>query len=241
MNRRDFFHFSLAASALALLPGCASLSPSSARSRHPHPKRGLGMSTKNPQWAQRLAAINVAWFYSWGPQKPEGVPPGTEFIPMVYRKTDDTKFAEITRVLKTQKSTHLLGLNEPDEKKQGNMTVDEALALWPLLMALGLPLGSPGCVHPDNAWMKAFMQGVNERRLRVDFVNVHSYGGPNADALLKRLEAIRDLYQRPLWITEFLQRYAWFPARPTSIPLGTSALFNEDNTLTPLGEIYRTA
>ena len=45
-------------------------------------------------------------------------------------------------------------------------------------MKTGLRLGSPVCVHPDNAWMKAFMQGVAERKLRVDFICMHSYGGP---------------------------------------------------------------
>jgi hypothetical protein len=40
---------------------------------------------------------------------------------------------------------------------------------------------------------------------------------------------------------DFVERYAWFPAKTTSIPLGTSALFNADGALTPLGEIYRDA
>jgi hypothetical protein len=279
MNRRNFLQFTLAASTLALLPGCTT-ALSKAAPRHPHPKRGLGLSTRvdrNPLWREKLAAINLAWFYSWGPEKPEGLPPGVEFVPMVFRKTTDERFAEITKSIKDQKSTHVLGLNEPDEKKQGNMSVEEALDFWPKLMELGLPLGSPGCVHPDNAWMKAFMKGADERGLRVDFVNVHSYAGPGVDSLMRRLETIRDLYGRPLWITEFavgdwqaksveenrfkperiqafmrellprldscefVERYAWFPARPTSIPLGTSALFNEDASLTPLGEIYRSA
>ena len=245
--------------------------------RHPHPKRGLGLSTKNTDWREKLAALNVNWFYTWAPQKPEGVPPEIEFVPMVFRKTTDEKFAEAAASIRGQKSTRLLGLNEPDAPKQGNMSVEEALAFWPQLMALDIPLGSPGCVHPDKDWMKAFMQGVDERGLRVDFVNVHSYGGPNADALMKRLESVHALYKRPLWITEFgvgdwkaktreenvhtpervqafmeqllprldacefLERYAWFPAKPSSPSLGSCALFNEDGSLTPLGEIYRSA
>jgi hypothetical protein len=235
------------------------------------------MSTKNVDWREKLTAINAAWFYSWGPVQPEGVPAGVEFVPMVFRKASDAGFADATKAIRAQKSTHVLGLNEPDAPKQGNMTVEQALDFWPQLMALGIPLGSPGCVHPDKEWMKAFMKGVDDRGLRVDFVNVHSYGGPNADALMKRLESVHALYKRPLWITEFgvgdwkartreenvhrperiqefmtqllprldacefLERYAWFPAKPTSASLGSSAIFNEDGTLTPLGEIYRSA
>lgn len=271
MNRRTFIQLSLAASTMAMFPAAASTTAGAPA----RPKRGLGLSTKDPLWRQKLQASHAGWFYSWGPVRPADTPPGVEFVPMVFGRMNDTRFAETAAALKQQGSTRLLGLNEPDEKHQGNVTVEAALELWPKLMALGLPLGSPGCVHPDREWMKAFMQGVKERSLRVDFVCVHSYGGPNANALMQRLETVRDLFQRPLWITEFavgdwqakaraqnrhspervhafmeellprldacefVERYAWFPAQPTSAPLGSSALFNEDGSLTPLGEAYR--
>jgi Glycosyl hydrolase catalytic core len=37
----------------------------------------------------------------------------------------------------------LLGFNEPDLSSQSNMSVSQALALWPRLMATGMRLGSP--------------------------------------------------------------------------------------------------
>ncbi len=37
----------------------------------------------------------------------------------------------------------LLGFNEPDMSSQSNMTVSDALRLWPRLMATGMRLGSP--------------------------------------------------------------------------------------------------
>jgi hypothetical protein len=40
---------------------------------------------------------------------------------------------------------------------------------------------------------------------------------------------------------DFLERYAWFPSLPDSPPLGTSALFDAEGALTPLGELYRDA
>lgn len=40
---------------------------------------------------------------------------------------------------------------------------------------------------------------------------------------------------------DFVERYAWFPAKPTSGPLGTSALLDENGALTRLGECYRDA
>lgn len=47
------------------------------------------------------------------------------------------------------------------------------------------------------------MKGVLERHLRVDFVAVHSYGGLNVDALMNQLEAVHQLFGRPIWMTEF--------------------------------------
>jgi hypothetical protein len=124
--------------------------------------------------------------------------------------------------------------------------------------------------------MTDFMKGVKERQLRVDFVTVHSYGGLSADALMNRLESVHQLFNRPLWITEFavgdwqaktraenryqpeqvvefmgkilprldacrfVERYAWFPAKPDNKALGPCALFNDDGSLTPVGEAYRT-
>jgi len=37
---------------------------------------------------------------------------------------------------------------------------------------------------------------------------------------------------------DFVERYAWFPAGENNSALGTSALFKEDGSLTPLGQFY---
>ncbi len=38
---------------------------------------------------------------------------------------------------------------------------------------------------------------------------------------------------------DFVERYAWYPAKPDNRHLGTCALFDADGGLTPLGEFYR--
>ncbi len=274
MNRRTFFQFSLAATAAAVFPDCATGAlPASSRSSV---KRGLGITTKpGSQWREKLKACSAHWFYSWGSTPPEDIPAGVEFVPMVWGGKTDGSFTKLGEQLRKARCQQLLGFNEPDQKEQANITVEDALALWPKLMDTGLRLGSPGCVHPDREWMKEFMKGVKERQLRVDFVTVHSYGGLSADALMKRLEAVHQLFNRPIWITEFavgdwqaktraenryrpeqvvgflehllprldgcgfVERYAWFPAKPDSRALGPCALFNDDGSLTPVGEAYR--
>lgn len=206
MNRREFLGLSLAAAMAAVAtrvdagPRAQGTSAGSSRAR----KKGLGRTTKYPTWPQRLTDLRCKWFYSWGGNIPEGVPPGVEFVPMIFRHGGKAEaIARVGAAAKQAGITELLGFNEPDVENQGNMTVEQALDAWPLLMETGLRLGSPACVHPDNEWMTAFMAGVKKRKLRVDFVCVHSYGGPNAEGFVARLEKIQKLFRRPIWITEF--------------------------------------
>ena len=202
MNRRDFIQFTLATSALALFSANSTALAQPARKSQP--KRGLGIGfRKDDRWQEKLRSVGASWFYSWMHTAPADIPPGLEYVPMIFRRISDAQMDRSRDDIRENKSKFLLGFNEPDAEKQGNVTVEEALAFWPKLMALSLPLVSPACVHADKEWMTAFMKGVKERSLRVDFVAVHSYGGPNADALMRRLESVYKLYKRPIWLTEF--------------------------------------
>lgn len=224
-----------------------------------------------------MELLGARWLYNWNTTPPENIPAGIEFFPMAWSKVREESFPQLRAELRQHQFKTLLGYNEPDQAKQGNLTVEAALEQWPRLIEFGVRLISPSCVHPDKEWMKAFMKGVDERKLRVDAIGFHSYGGPSADGLMKRLMAVHEMFGRPIWITEFavgnwsaktcaenkhkpervvefvrrllpqldackfVERYAWFPARSDSAPLGPSDLFNDDGTLTPVGEAYRTA
>jgi hypothetical protein len=96
--------------------------------------------------------------------------------------------------------------NEPDSKKQANLDVKEAIAAWSLVQSTGLLLGSPACVHAKNAWMTDFVaQLEGTDGLRMDYITVHWYGSPNAQAFQDEMKSIHDFYNArwPLWITEF--------------------------------------
>ena len=174
----------------------------------PHPKKGFGMVTKTAGWSQKITKLNVAWHYSWGHELKNDEPDSVEFVPMIWGAWSDTSAVQAKLdEIKTYKSKgqikYLLGFNEPDNKDQSNMTVESALAYWPKLMETGLPLGSPGCVHADREWMIDFMDEIDRRNYRVDFVCVHWYGGANAQTLVNYLNKVYDLYKKPIWITEF--------------------------------------
>ncbi|TWU22717.1 glycoside hydrolase family protein [Bythopirellula polymerisocia] len=255
-------------------------SPGEAKDTTAQPSAKRGFCTvvrKDGEGAERIEALNAKWFYTWGAKKPAVMPQNAEFVPMIWGRFNPERHShleQLTLAAQQGEFKYLMGFNEPDQPKQSDITVSEAIQLWPVLEAIGLPLCSPGCVHPDKEWMQQFMKEVDELGLRVDYVSVHSYGGPSAKALVERLKKIHAMYNRPIWITEFavgdwnaqsvaenkhspekikqfmlevlpmleeldfVHRYAWFSASPDSAPLGTSALFNEDGSLTELGEIY---
>jgi hypothetical protein len=105
----------------------------------------------------------------------------------------------------------LLTFNEPDLSSQANMSVAQALALWPKLMATGLDLASPA-VASDAAtpggWLDQFMSGAARHHYRVNFIAVHWYGGNFATAaavaeLRGYLESIHQRYSLPIWLTEY--------------------------------------
>lgn len=152
-------------------------------------------------------SLNPSWLYTWNSARPEGLPESIEFCPMFWGGGDEAKFRQRVEKLMPLVSEGtvktVLGFNEPDKRDQSNMTVEQALKLWPILMELDVPLVSPSCAHPDRPWMQEFMAGVASQKFRVDYIGVHSYGGPNAAALLNRMQRVSRAFGRPIWITEF--------------------------------------
>ncbi|MES2462313.1 MAG: glycoside hydrolase family protein [Armatimonadota bacterium] len=181
-------------------------------------KKGFGIVAKpGGDWADRVRALQVPWFYSWGGETPVGVPSGVEFVPMVWGWYG--RSAESTRRHYPPRAPHaapLLGFNEPDGKEQANLSVEAALAAWPTLMETGRRLGSPAAVHADKAWMTQFMAEANRRKYRVDFITVHWYAEPKVSSLMAYLDRVHSLYRKPIWVTEFAAA-DWKATDPKSI------------------------
>ena len=167
-------------------------------------KKGACFTTNVQTWSSRVSALKVYWHYSWGVNANITEPDSVRFVPMVWSKWSlDRNLAIVDSLAKVGKVKQLLGFNEPDGKEQANLTVEESISYWPKLMNLNIPLGSPACIHADNAWMKEFMTKAEGKGFRIDFICVHWYGGANAQSLIDHLKAIHDLYKRPIWVTEF--------------------------------------
>ena len=111
------------------------------------------------------------------------------------------------RIAKSAADT-LLGFNEPNKSDQANMTVQQAIDLWPQMMATGKRLGSPatttGGTLGEDSWLDRFMEQASAKNYRVDFIAVHYYSdNPDVSAFKAFLEAVHDQYQKPIWVTEW--------------------------------------
>lgn len=198
--RREFLKQSallFTASALSATSGSA------ADVKKPSGKKGVGQGVKNDKDWEKLKSLNVNWFYNWNSSIADGKPKEIEYVPMIWNGKQAKNVRVRVDKLKAQKHQTLLGFNEPDKKDQANMTVDQALELWPELMSSGLRLGSPGAAHPDKEWMREFMAKATEKKYRVDFVCVHWYWHPKPSDFMGKLREIHKLYNLPIWITEF--------------------------------------
>jgi len=202
-----------------------SASPSPSPSRKPKPtpskhtaaapvqiasgaKKGVGVWTFNGV-SQALGASGASWYYTWNTQH-QGVttPSSTSFVPMIWGadSVTDSALAQARA-----NGPYLLGFNEPDMAQQSNMSVEQALGLWPKLMAAGKTLGSPAVAYGGDTaggWLDRFMSGAAAKGYRVDFITLHWYGGdfrtPQAvDQLKSYLAAVYARYHKPIWLTEY--------------------------------------
>ncbi|GGV27518.1 hypothetical protein GCM10010495_49630 [Kitasatospora herbaricolor] len=171
-----------------------------------------------------LTGSGASWYYTWGPDHPGiAAPAGVDFVPMIWGSAavGNGSLAKATQ----QGSSTLLGFNEPDLAAQSNLTPQQALDLWPKLMATGLSLGSPAVAYggaDPGGWLDQFMQGARSRGYRVDFIALHWYGSDfrttEAVGQLQRyLQAVHDRYQLPVWLTEYaLIKFAGGTSFPTA-------------------------
>lgn len=181
---------------------------SSAAEKTTLPKRGCCFVTREGNgWKSKVEQLKPSWMYTWGAKQPAELPAGVDFTPMLWGDAQSVRqqerIADLKQRAKACEVRHLLAFNEPDQHEQANMTIDRVVELWPELMDIGVPLVSPGCVHPDKVWMNGFMEEVERKRLRVDAVAVHSYMGPSVEIFIRRMESVYKAFGRPLWITEF--------------------------------------
>jgi hypothetical protein len=163
-------------------------------------------------WPLFNAASSTSWAYSWGRQTAATFPfigPNQTFHPMQWSGNMNHGLSVgpmeyLRRELNgSPKPVHVMGFNEPDKTEQGNVTVDNAIALWPRLESLGMPLVAPAPANMFGGWYEDFKAKADARGLRYDYTPVHWYSSPDLTNAINHLQNVYNTYGRPVWLTEF--------------------------------------
>ena len=167
-------------------------------------KKGIGMSFKERTWSTRIGRLKPFWHYAWNRDLREEIPDSVEFVPMFWGESsvNDAEIARIKSLADAGVVKYVLGFNEPDLESQADLTVEEAIALWPKLEEIGVPLGSPAPASLGNGWLDEFMTQSEMQNLRVDYICLHLYKGNDPQPFLDDVDQIYEKYRKPIWITE---------------------------------------
>lgn len=197
--------------------------------------------------ASDLDRFDFGWYYNWqarpvwGSDARQASAQG--FVPMIWGAADVT--AANLSDAENASSRYLLGFNEPDNSEQSNMTVGQALKLWPKLMSTDKLLGSPATMTSgalgEDSWLGRFMDRAEAKGYDVDFVTVHYYSSdPHISAFKHFLQDVREEYHKPIWVTEWAL-VDW--ADPQHFSSATLARFAEKATemMDDLGFVKRHA
>jgi hypothetical protein len=113
-------------------------------------KKGIGLAESQGLGDSQLQALQVAWYYNWGPQSQ--IKTRVPFVPMAFSPASIAKLPTNVPIV--------LGFNEPDNAKQSDLQVSDALAAWPSLQARAHSLGAPataGNPLKKASWLDEFM------------------------------------------------------------------------------------
>ncbi len=158
-----------------------------------------------------ISQLNVQWWYNWNLN--QNSTRDLEYVPIRQNRW----WPSLSQDWRSRGSVHLLGYNEPDKSDQANMTVEDAIASWPDLLATGLRVGSPAPTDGGrSSWLYPFITQADAAGLRVDFVALHYYWCYNpadpqgaANQFYNFLKSTYDNVRRPLWVTEWNNGANW--------------------------------
>ncbi|KAF7369070.1 Glyco-hydro-cc domain-containing protein [Mycena venus] len=226
-------------------------------------KAGIaGGGDADTDMAQFTTTGKVSWYYTWSLSS---VDTDLEFVPMLWGEKDVTQWTDpsdgINATIAQRKPTAVLGMNEPQETGQSNLTPQQGADMWKTyiepLHSQGLRLGSPApsSAPSGKTWIQDFLTACNGG-CTVDFIALHYYD-VNATKFAEYLTDFHDTFQRPIWVTEWacqnfnngpqsfmdaqdwVERYAWFGImRDLQGVNPDDAMMNSNGQITDLGKQY---
>lgn len=160
-------------------------------------------------------ALNTTWCYNWDAGNDNYA--DREFVTQRHHEAGikngkyEGAWPSVPDCGNNGSSPHILGQNEPDntgDPREVVTKIEDLLAVWPELMATGKRLGSPAMSGNLNM-LYQFLDSIDARGWRCDFVAVHSYWYSDWGSWLWNFNNIHNRTGRPLWITEMNYGANW--------------------------------
>lgn len=152
--------------------------------------------------------FNTSWCYNWDDSNHRDWT-DRDYVTQKHHK----EWPGTTSVGNNTSGANILGMNEPDNDNDPNehpLTVDQALALWPEVMATGRRIGSPAVAGKYDNWLYQFIDSIDARGWRCDFIAVHAYWYSDKSSWESQLKNIsKRCGNRPIWITEMNYGANW--------------------------------
>ncbi|KAJ9229247.1 CAZyme family GH128 [Paecilomyces variotii] len=185
--------------------------------QHLHAKRNATSAKKGAAYneASLLAALTgVSWAYNWNMEPDGTLPPGVEYVPMLWGPKMYSGWSAAADSALSSGSKYLLGFNEPDVASQANMSPSQAASDYKQYMtpyAGNATLVSPAVSNSGSAgqgldWMKSFLSECTD--CQISALAVHWYADASLTDYFKQFvnQAIELANQnniQEVWITEF--------------------------------------
>lgn len=166
-------------------------------------KAGIGDSNDR----NAIDKMNLSWCYRMWPD-PQGLDylPDCEYIPHHYKENYPT-YGELGT---KEFSCHIKGNNEPgNPKDEAPCSVDDVLAVWQEAMRTGMRLGSESSHDGSLKHLDAFIDSIDARGWRCDFLDIHCYWDTGfRESNLKDFSDNHG-HGRPIWISEWIWGASW--------------------------------
>lgn len=150
--------------------------------------------------------LNATWSWNWGADNVEY--DDEEYVP----SHEQEAWPSWTSIMAIDKSNHLLGHCEPDNKVGEHITVAQIESKlfksgsWQKMYKTGMRVGSPapgGGETGETVWLDEFMRCCKEYNCRVDFIQVHKYWHAKGPSFNSDMNNLYNRYKLPIWITEW--------------------------------------
>ncbi|CAE7168433.1 unnamed protein product [Rhizoctonia solani] len=154
----------------------------------------------------------VTWYYTWGPNDWVQGTNNLEYVPMFWGPKNADTFSRYVNesAITSGGIKHVLGMNEPEQAGQSNLSATDAVQWWQTYMEplrqYNVSLGSPAmsAATRSKQWLIDFASACEPYGgCNYDFLALHWYG-VNTTKFTTYLEDIYATFpDKPIWLTEF--------------------------------------